>query len=76
MVRLRKTSILPLLLVLGIAGLLVASLLYGSVRIPATEVIDILFGGESEKSAWRHIILESRLPQALTALLSGAALAV
>ena len=75
MVRLRKTSILPLLLVLGIAGLLVASLFYGSVRIPATEVIDILFGGESEKSAWRHIILESRLPQALTALLSGAALA-
>ena len=76
MVRLRKTSILPLLLVLGIAGLLVASLFYGSVRIPATEVIDILFGGESEKSAWRHIILESRLPQALTALLTGAALAV
>ena len=75
MVRLRKTSILPLLLVLGIAGLLVASLFYGSVRIPATEVFDILFGGESEKSAWRHIILESRLPQALTALLSGAALA-
>lgn len=75
MVRLRKTSTLPLLLVLGIAGLLVASLLYGSVRIPAMEVIDILFGGESEKSAWRHIILESRLPQALTALFSGAALA-
>lgn len=75
MVRLRKTSTLPLLLVLGIAGLLVASLLYGSVCIPASEVFDILFGGESEKSAWRHIILESRLPQALTALLSGAALA-
>ena len=75
MVRLHKTSTLPLLLVLGIAGLLVASLLYGSVCIPASEVIDILFGREPEKAAWRHIILESRLPQALTALLSGASLA-
>lgn len=73
---LRNKFLLPLLLALCMVVLLVASLLYGSVRIPATEVIDILFGGESEKSAWRHIILESRLPQALTALLSGAALAV
>ena len=73
---LRNKFLLPLLLALCMVVLLVASLLYGSVRIPASEVIDILFGGESEKSAWRHIILESRLPQALTALLSGAALAV
>ena len=72
---LRNKFLLPLLLALCMVVLLVASLLYGSVRIPASEVIDILFGGESEKSAWRHIILESRLPQALTALLSGAALA-
>lgn len=72
---LRNKFLLPLLLALCMVVLLVASLFYGSVRIPATEVIDILFSGESEKSAWRHIILESRLPQALTALLSGAALA-
>jgi iron complex transport system permease protein len=35
----------------------------------------ILFGGEGEKTAWEYIVLESRLPQTLTALLSGAALA-
>ena len=40
------------------------------------EVIHILFGGEASKASWEYIILESRLPQALTALLSGAALSV
>ena len=72
---LRKKSLLPPLLALCTVALLAASLFCGSVHIPASEVINILFGGEAEKAAWRHIILESRLPQALTALLSGAALA-
>lgn len=67
--------LLPYLLVLCIAALFAANMFYGSVRIPAAEVINILFGGKSEKAAWRYIILESRLPQALTALLSGTALA-
>lgn len=72
---LRKKSLLPPLLALCTVALLAASLFCGSVHIPASEVINILFGGEAEKAAWRHIILESRLPQALTALLSGGALA-
>ena len=59
-----------------IVALFLANLLYGSVRIPMGEVIQILFGGEASKAAWEYIILESRLPQALTALLSGAALSV
>lgn len=65
-----------LLLCLGILLLFAANLLYGSVKIPAGEVLSILFGGECERAAWRHIILESRLPQAITALLTGAALSV
>ena len=64
------------ILSLCIVVLFLANLLYGSVRIPMSEVIHILFGGEASKAAWAHIILESRLPQALTALLSGAALSV
>ena len=59
-----------------IVALFLANLLYGSVRIPMGEVIQILFGGEASKAVWEYIILESRLPQALTALLSGAALSV
>ena len=61
---------------LCIVALFLANLLYGSVCIPMGEVIHILFGGEASKAAWEYIILESRLPQALTALLSGAALSV
>ncbi|MDR0798399.1 MAG: iron ABC transporter permease [Dysgonamonadaceae bacterium] len=56
--------------------LFAANVLYGSVAIPASQVIDILLGHPAEKSAWTGIILYYRLPQAITALLSGAALAV
>ena len=62
-------------LTLGIVALFVANLLYGSVKIPAGEVFTILFGGESTHVSWSYIIWESRLPQAITALLTGAALA-
>ena len=66
---------IPFLLIGCIVILLVANLLYGSVHIPADEVFNILLGGKAEKVAWEYIILDSRLPQTLTALLSGAALA-
>lgn len=52
-----------------------ANLLFGSVRIPADAVWDILTGHTVEKASWSFIIRESRIPQALTALLCGAALA-
>ena len=64
-----------LYLILGIAALLVTSLFVGAVDIPAGQVLDILLGKDSDKEALRYIILESRLPQAITALLAGAALA-
>jgi iron complex transport system permease protein len=66
--------ILPYFLILCIIVLFVANLLYGSVRIPANEVLGILLGNESTNLSWNYIIWESRLPQALTALLTGAAL--
>ena len=59
-----------------VAALLAANLLYGSIHIPASEVITILLGGEGSQPSWSYIIWESRLPQAITALLTGAALAV
>lgn len=51
------------------------NLFYGSVAIPAHEVINALLGNEVSKASWRFIILESRFPQAVTALLCGASLA-
>jgi iron complex transport system permease protein len=52
------------------------NLLLGSVSIPAGEVVSILCGNEAAKASWQFIVLESRLPQAITATLCGAALAV
>lgn len=51
------------------------SLLIGSVSIPASQVVAALTGGELERESWRYIILESRLPQTVTAMLCGASLA-
>lgn len=54
---------------------LAMSLLIGSVSIPASQVVAALTGGEVERESWRYIILESRLPQTVTAMLCGASLA-
>ena len=66
--------LLPYILILCIVVLFAANLLYGAVKIPASEVLGILFGAEGSLASWSYIIWESRLPQALTALLAGAAL--
>ena len=61
---------------LVVAILFALNLLLGSVSIPAGDVVSILLGDETAKASWQFIILESRLPQAITATLCGAALAV
>ena len=55
--------------------LMAANLWFGSINIPAGAVWNTLIGNEVEKTSWAFIIWESRLPQAVTALLCGAALA-
>jgi iron complex transport system permease protein len=55
--------------------LFAANLIFGAVSIPLGEVLHILSGEDTEKAAWQHIILQSRFPQAITALLAGASLA-
>ena len=70
-------GLLLTLLALLIAVLFALSLLVGAIRIPVPDVLQILFGdAEGIKPSWRYIILESRLPQAITATLCGGALAV
>jgi iron complex transport system permease protein len=63
---------LSICLVLLFAG----SLVYGAVSIPLDAVADILMGNETVKESWKQILLNSRFPQAVTALLAGASLAV
>lgn len=63
------------LAVLSLLLLFIANLSFGSVGIPFGEVLSILAGGESEWT-WSVIVLELRLPQALTAVLAGASMSV
>lgn len=69
--RSRQLAVLALVLV----AVFVLSLAVGSVRIPFAEVLRILGGGEGD-AALTKIVLQFRLPKALTALFAGASLAV
>ncbi|BAG83411.1 iron ABC transporter permease [Candidatus Azobacteroides pseudotrichonymphae] len=67
------------LLIIGIliiVFLFFCNLFCGSVSIPIPAVLNILLGKKEEYSAWTNIVLQSRLPQAITALLAGSSLAV
>jgi iron complex transport system permease protein len=71
---LRRLTLLALIGLLVLA--FVVSLAMGSVSIPLDNVLRILVGGVPDRATWADIVLKFRLPKALTALLSGAALAI
>ena len=56
--------------------LFLGNLVYGTVHIPLKSVLQILLGSFEGRQTWYHIVMDSRLPQAVTALLAGASLAV
>ena len=67
-----KISIITLLIIV----LFIANLFLGAVSIPADEVLKVLLGDTAGRESWSYIIMQSRLPQAITALLCGGSLAV
>lgn len=74
-----RKKIIFVILGVGILLLFALNLLSGSVQIPITDVVSILFTPNTSSEinpTWSYIILETRLPQALTALLCGGTLAV
>lgn len=72
----RRVSIATTVLLLALLLLAAACLLFGSVDIPASQVMSIVTGHGSGNAAWDIIVLHSRLPMIVTAALAGAALAV
>ncbi len=72
----RRPILLCAMLAIIALVLLALNIACGTVSIPVADVVGILLGGDAAKESWTYIIMESRLPQAVTALLSGAALAV
>ncbi len=66
-----------ILLAVLIVALFALNIFVGAVAIPAGDVLRILFTDAPDvKPSWQFIIMQSRLPQALTAMLTGGALAV
>ena len=63
-----------LALFLGITSLLNISL--GSVSIPISDILRSIFGSSSIKESWNIIVLNYRIPKALTAILVGSGLSV
>ena len=72
----RQTLPKIIILTVAIVVLAIVNLLLGSVDIPLKNVCQILFGNTDQPEIWQNIIWKTRLPQALTAIVAGAGLAV
>ena len=70
----RRPTIVSLFILSLIVVCLPAGLLFGSVDLSASEIIDALCGNGSDMT--RFVVVETRLPALITSLLAGAALAV
>ena len=56
--------------------LFVSNIIFGAIDIPLSDILTVLTGGENSNRSVEFIVLGSRLPQAITALLAGSSLAV
>ncbi len=74
--KVKRKNIIPALLAVSIIILAASNLFNGPVRIPLSKTISILCGEDCGNAVWRFIVLESRLPQTVTAMLCGAALGI
>jgi iron complex transport system permease protein len=64
------------LLGLGLIALFFVNISFGSITIPFKEVYTSLTGGHASKSTWEYIIINYRLPKAITAVLVGMGLSI
>ena len=76
MIQRKPNTILFLLLGLCLVISFLINLSLGSVTVPFKEIFASLTGGEVLKDSWRYIILDYRLPKALTAIIAGGGLAI
>lgn len=63
-------------LILGTLIMFFVNLSLGSVAIPLEDLLTSLVGGHSQHSSWDYIVLNYRLPKAITAVLVGSGLGV
>lgn len=74
-----RTGMRPLyffLLISGVVVLFLLNLALGSVDIPVGDIVRVLVGGEADRDSWQKIVINIRIPRAVTAVLAGSALSV
>ncbi|PKD16982.1 iron ABC transporter [Salegentibacter salinarum] len=76
MLQSQKYALPLLLLFLGVIILGFLNISLGSVNIPFKDVFASIFNLEVSKETWRYIIVEYRLPKAITAIITGSGLAI
>ncbi|PWA09556.1 iron ABC transporter permease [Flavobacterium laiguense] len=72
----KRNTVLFSLLFTGLIVLFFVNISLGSITIPFKEVYTSLTGGQSSKSTWEYIIINYRLPKAITAVLVGMGLSI
>lgn len=71
----RNTFLFTFLLLLLVVSLLL-NISFGQVAIPIKEVFKSLLGSNASKETWEYIIINFRLPKAITAILVGIGLSI
>jgi iron complex transport system permease protein len=71
----RNTYLFTALLILLIVSL-VLNVSFGQVAIPIKEVFKSIIGSSASKETWEYIIINFRLPKAITAILVGIGLSI
>lgn len=72
----RRNFFLFAVLIVLLVAVFFLQLLLGSVTIPFAQIVSVLAGHESANPVWSSIVLQSRLPAALAAIVAGAGLSV
>lgn len=72
----KRNTVLFTVLLLAVLFFLLCDLSFGPVTIPVSEIFTSLGGGQASKPTWEYIIMNYRLPKAITAILAGMGLSV
>jgi iron complex transport system permease protein len=71
-----STFLLFTLVGIGFLSLFFINISFGSITIPFKDIYHSLSGGQASKSTWEYIIINYRLPKAITAILVGMGLSI
>jgi iron complex transport system permease protein len=72
----RSYSLWFVVLFIALLVFFLLNITLGSVKIPLGDVFSVLSGNSAAKTTWEYIIIDYRLPKALTAIMAGSGLAV